>query len=119
MAFPNASKEAAAAAVTARGAWISAHTDDPDTTGANEASGGGYARVQTTWTAGSSDGIINGSPVSLTLPAGPGYECAGVWTAATGGSFVGPLAFAEGPIGTVSVPFSMLVTPSMRVQDAI
>lgn len=114
--FPNATKEAAVLAVSGRGAWIAVHTGDPGTTGANEATGGGYARVQTTWTAGGSDGVVTGSEVSITLPAGPGYTCPSVWTAATGGSYVGPLAFEGGPIGAISEPFTLKLIPSFTVK---
>jgi hypothetical protein len=53
------------------GAWIGLATDDPgnSTTPANEAAGGGYTRVKTTWTPG--DGGANqGSPVTINLPSG-------------------------------------------------
>lgn len=64
MAFTNASKESAVAAVVAgTNRYISLHTGDPGTTGANEATGGSpaYARKLTTWAAGASDGLVTGS----------------------------------------------------------
>ena len=90
MPTTNATKETAALAVTALGGWISLHTADPGTTGANEATGGSpaYARKQTTWTAGGSDGVVNGSEVTIDLAAGT-YTHFGVWTAATAGTFIG------------------------------
>lgn len=55
------------------GTWIGAATGNPGstTTPANEATGGSpaYARVQTTWTAGSG-GVNNGSAVTLNVPSG-------------------------------------------------
>jgi hypothetical protein len=53
------------------GAWIGLATDDPGSTKnpANEAAGGGYARVKTTWTPGD-DGVNQGSPVTIDLPSG-------------------------------------------------
>lgn len=117
MAFTNATKEAAALAVTGRGNWISVHTGDPGATGANEATGGGYARAQTTWAGGGADGVVPGSQVSITLPAAAGYECLGVWTAATGGTFVGALEFDGGPIGAISEPFTLAVTPSVSAKN--
>jgi hypothetical protein len=90
MADTNATKETAATAVTALGDWISLHTADPGTTGASEASGGSpaYARKQTTWTAGSSDGVVAGSQVTIDLAAGT-YTHFGVWSASTAGTFIG------------------------------
>ena len=67
MAFTNAVKEAAVVANfpngSATNAWISLHTLDPGTTGTSEATGGSpaYARKQTSWTAGASDGSTVGA----------------------------------------------------------
>lgn len=67
MAFTNATKEAAALAVTGLGNWISLHTADPATTGTGEATGGSpaYARKQTTWSGGAADGSVPGSAVAF------------------------------------------------------
>jgi hypothetical protein len=53
------------------GAWIGLATDDPGstTTAANEASGGNYSRVKTTWSPGDA-GVNQGSPVKISLPSG-------------------------------------------------
>jgi hypothetical protein len=90
MPLTNASKESAATAVTALGSYVSLHTADPGTTGASEATGGApaYARKQTTWTAGTADGVVAGSEVTIDLPAGT-YTHFGIWSAATGGTFIG------------------------------
>lgn len=90
MPTTNATKETAALAVTALGGWISLHTGDPGTTGANEATGGSpaYARKQSTWTGGGSDGVVPGSEVVIDLPAGT-YTHFGVWSASSGGTFIG------------------------------
>lgn len=116
MAFTNATKETAATAVTATGAWISLHTADPATTGANEVTGGSpaYARKLTTWTAGSSDGVVNGSAVSIDVPAGTNATHAGVSTAATAGTFVGGFALST-PTGTLPGQAVVIVTPSITV----
>ncbi|MBM4685470.1 hypothetical protein GS532_16670 [Rhodococcus hoagii] len=56
--------------IKGKGSWISFHTTDPGTNGGNEASGGGYARKQTTWTDGAVDGIVTGAAVEIyVLPA--------------------------------------------------
>lgn len=119
MAFPNASKEAAALAVTALGNYVSLHTGDPGTTGASEATGGSpaYARKQTTWTGGASDGSVPGSQVEFDAPAGS-YSHTGVWTAATGGTFVGGFVLQSGGVDTPAVlgaQGKVQVTPTITV----
>lgn len=88
--FTAATRETAALAVTGLGTYISLHTGDPSTTGANEAAGGSpaYARKSTTWTGGSSDGSVVGSQVTFDAPAGT-YTHFGIWTASTAGTFIG------------------------------
>ena len=112
MEFTNDTKEAAALAVTARGNWISLHTADPSTTGANEATGGSpaYARKQTTWTGGTSDGVVAGSAVSFDVPAGT-YTHIGVWN---GSTFIGgfPLSSSTGALPGQAI---VAVTPSISV----
>ncbi len=77
-------RQALADAYKNLGAWISVHTADPGTTGTNEATGGtpAYARKQTTWTS-STGGVVNGSQVTVDLPAGT-FVWAGIWSASTG-----------------------------------
>lgn len=115
MAFTNASKETGALAVTGSGSWISLHTADPSTTGANEATGGSpaYARKQTTWTGGASDGVVAGSAVSFDVPAGT-YTHIGVWSASTAGTFVGGFALSTST-GALPGQATVAVTPSISV----
>jgi hypothetical protein len=115
MAFTNATKEAAALAVTGLGNWISLHTTDPGTTGTGEASGGSpaYARKQTTWTGGASDGSVPGSAVAFDVPAGT-YTHIGVWTAATAGTFVGGFALSSST-GALPGQTTVNVTPTVAV----
>lgn len=84
--------------------WISAHTADPSTTGANEVTGGSYARQQTTWGSASS-GDRTGSEVSVPIPAGTTVTHWGLWSAQSGGTFKGgfPLSASEvfGSAGTL------------------
>lgn len=70
--------------------WISLHSDDPGPTGANELTGGGYARKQVTWSAavidvdaGDTRGKLNGNPVTFDVPAAR-IEYYGLWNVATG-----------------------------------
>lgn len=107
----NAAREASALAVTGLGTWISLHTADPGTTGASEATGGtpSYARKQTTWTGGASDGSVPGSQVAIDVPAGT-YTHFGVWSAASAGTFVGSGALnAPAALGAQG---QVLVTPT-------
>ncbi|WNN95002.1 hypothetical protein SEA_MAGRITTE_25 [Microbacterium phage Magritte] len=83
----NATKEALAAAYAGQATHASLHTGNPGTTGANEVSGGGYARKPLTWTPGASDGATAAAQVEFDVPAGT-YTHVGLWSALTGGVFV-------------------------------
>lgn len=113
MGIPNATHQAASNAVAALGTYISLHTGDASTTGANEATGGGYARVQTTWTAGST-GTNTGSVVNISCAAGT-YTQGGIWSANTSGTFVGSTAFGGGNVVVSGTGASISVTPSITV----
>jgi len=112
MAFTNAVREAAALNVTGTGNWISLHTADPGTTGTSEATGGSpaYARKQTTWTGGASDGSVPGSQVEFDAAAGT-YTWIGIWTASTGGTFVGGLQLSSA--ATLGAQGKVQVTPTI------
>lgn len=83
----DSTKEALAAEYASLGTWVSLHTGDPGTTGANEATGGSppYVRAETTWTAGGSDGVYSGSDVTIDVPAGT-YTHIGIWSASSAGT---------------------------------
>jgi hypothetical protein len=110
MAFTNATKEAAALAVTALGSYVSLHTADPSTTGASETTGGGYVRKQTTWTGGASDGSVPGSQVAFDAAAGT-YTHIGIWSAASAGTYVAGFALSA-PV-TLGASGQVLVTPTV------
>lgn len=74
--------------VAAAATWISAHTASPGSNGANEVTGGSYARQQTTWAA-ASNGARTGSQVAIPCPAGTAVTHWGLWTAQTNGTFKG------------------------------
>ncbi|MBM4489351.1 hypothetical protein GS966_28790 [Rhodococcus hoagii] len=95
--------------IKGKGSWISFHTTDPGTNGGNEASGGGYARKQTTWTDGAVDGIVTGAAVEISVPAGTWAWC-GIWSAQTGGTWV-----EKFPVNstTLSAAGTILVTPTL------
>ncbi|WP_405137504.1 hypothetical protein [Nocardia sp. NBC_01388] len=107
-----ATKNAMCTTYSTQGNYISLHTADPGSTGANEATGGtpAYARVQTTWgTAASSQ--ISGSQVTINVPAGT-YAYAGIWTALTGGNFVDKVAISSTTLGSQS---TLLITPTFSM----
>jgi hypothetical protein len=64
---------------------VSLHTADPDGTGANEVTGGGYARVPiTAWTAGPVDGTYTATlGGNFNVPANTEIEWAGLWDGST------------------------------------
>ena len=86
MAFTTAAKNAAVDAIIALGNWISLHTADPGTTGASEASGGGYARQQSAHGAAAS-GVATGAEVSFSNIIAAAYTHFGYWSAVTAGTF--------------------------------
>lgn len=96
-------------ALAAAGTYISAHTADPSTGGANEVTGGSYARQQTTWGA-ASNGTRAGSQVTIPIPAATTVTHWGVWSAATGGTFYGSYDMAD---ETFTSGGNLLVTPTL------
>jgi hypothetical protein len=88
MALSPTARNAQASAFAAGATWISAHTGDPGTTGANEDTT--VPRKQTTW-GSPSGGDIVGSQVALDISGAGGgpYTHFGVWSAVSGGVFWG------------------------------
>lgn len=101
-------KNALAGEYATTGTWISLHTGDPSTTGANEASGGSYARKQTTWGTASS-GAVTGSQVTIDVAAGT-YTHVGLFSAETSGNFLDSYALADSI--TMSAVGQIKVTPT-------
>ena len=113
MAITNpATREALATYLGTLGAYISFHTADPGTTGANEASGGGYGgRKLTNWTGGTADGTVTGSEVPIDVPAGTWAWC-GIWSALSGGTFVEKFPVNS---NTLSAAGTIKVTPTLTI----
>ncbi|AXH46865.1 head protein [Mycobacterium phage Aminay] len=112
MAIPNATHQAAADAIKNLGNYVALFTGaGGGTNGANEATGGGYARQPTTWSSTGSGGV-NGSQVAIPCAAGT-YTEGGVFSAASGGTFVGSNPFAGGSVVVSGSGASILVTPSI------
>lgn len=109
--FSDAGVDAALAGIT--GASVSLHTADPGTTGASEVTGGTYARVTTTWGSATASSKA-GSQVTFNVPASTTITHFGIWSAATGGTFLcgGQLSATEayGSAGTY------LFTPTLSGQ---
>jgi hypothetical protein len=93
------------------GTFIGVCTGDPGTTNtpANEASGGSpaYARVATTWTAGSG-GVSNGSAVTINVPAAT-YTYVLLASAATGATMIDKAAITS---VVMSAQGQLVVTPT-------
>lgn len=84
-------KENAASGYTGAATHASLHTADPGTTGSAEVAGGSpaYARQAITWAAGATDGVQTGTlAADFDVPAGTTVTHIGLWTAATGGTFL-------------------------------
>jgi hypothetical protein len=111
MGMPNATHQAAADAIKALGAYVSLHTAAAGTTGASEATGGGYGRQLTTWTSGTT-GAVTGSQVNVPCAAGS-YVEGGIFSAASSGNFVGSNTFTGGTVVVSGTGASVAVTPSI------
>ena len=95
MAGSTTGKNAILNGLVAAGHYISLHTGDPGTTGANEASGGSYARQSITWPSASGGTISYATAVAFPVAAGT-YTHWGFRSALTGGTWIegGPLSRA-------------------------
>lgn len=114
--FSVSAENKAVEAIKAAATFISLHDGDPgETTGANEISGGTYARIATTWPASATNSSITGSAVTLNVPAGENITHWGLWSTVTAGTFYfsGPLPAPEtfGSNGTYSL------TPTLSASD--
>jgi hypothetical protein len=114
MGFTDAALNAAVDAVAGLGTWISAHTGDPSTTGANEVAGGTYAREQTTWGSASSGDRV-GSQVSIDIPASTTVTHWGIWSAVSGGTFRG--GFEISPSEGFGAAGVLNVTPTLDADN--
>lgn len=92
-------KENVATGYANSAAYVSFHTGDPGTTGANEVAG---TRAPITWTPGATDGIITGTATGA-VPNGTALTHVGLWTASSGGTFLDKAPGAVTSTGSVSV----------------
>ncbi len=88
--------------------YLSLHTNDPGVTGANELTGGSYARQTIAFNIPVSQVTNNSGPVAfLSLPAAS-VAYVGLWTASTGGSFLwgGQLTVSVTTVSGSSIQFT-------------
>lgn len=93
MSISPATHQVGATAITSLGSYISLHTGVAGTTGANEASGSPYVRVQSTPYTADGIGDTNSPQVNIPCPAGTYYE-GGVYSTPTGGTLAVPSGLA-------------------------
>lgn len=93
MTTTDAVKNAGVDAMTDLMGWASLHDDTPGTTGANELTGGSYARKQVTW-GSASGGVASlvGTLPTFDVPGGSTVAYVGLFSAEEGGTF---RAFAQ------------------------
>lgn len=80
--------------VTTNTVFVSAHTADPGTNGANEATGGSYARQGVNLAAGSAGARAATNQPVIPVPAGS-YTHLGFWTLVSGGTFLGSVDIVD------------------------
>lgn len=114
MGIPNGTHQAAADGMKALAnpGYISLHTGaGGGTTGANEASGGGYARQSSTPSSGTTGTVTY---ANVTIPcAAATYTEGGINSALTGGTFVGSNPFTGGNVIVSGAGASIVVSASL------
>lgn len=90
MPFTVNGQNAACDGIAAVAGFVSLHTGDPSTTGANEATGGSpaYARKAVTWAAASAGTRASSATITFDVPAGTYYHI-GFHSAVTAGTYYG------------------------------
>jgi hypothetical protein len=94
------------------GSYISLHSASPGTTGANELSGGAYARAATTWGA-PAGGVSTGAQVTINVPSGVTVGFFGVWNAASSGTYN---CGGTCPTQAYPGPGTYVITPALAAQ---
>jgi hypothetical protein len=70
-------------------AFVSLHTDTPGTNGANEVSGGDYARLDPMWGSAANGSLTNADPIVFDVPGSTTIKFLGYWSADNAGTFYG------------------------------
>jgi hypothetical protein len=91
MALSDSGRNAAVNGLATVALFVSLHSSDPSTTGANEITGGSpaYARKGVTWGTATSGVRSLASSVTFDVPSGSSVSHFGIWSAATSGTFYG------------------------------
>lgn len=89
MAFSNAAKNTMLDHIGGLAVFVSLHTADPATTGANEVVGGAYTRESVTWNASAGGNLDSSNQPVFDVPGGTTITHVGFWSAASGGVWYG------------------------------
>jgi hypothetical protein len=89
MAFTDAVRDEMLNDLDGLATHASLHTADPGTTGADEVTGGSYARQAITWAAASAGSKTLTATVVMQIPPGTTITHAGTWSAISAGTFRG------------------------------
>lgn len=115
MPLSNTALQTLYTALKGMGAYVSAHTGDPGTTGANEIpASADYNRVQAALPTGS-NGAGTAPAVAIPIPAGVEVKYLGVWSAATGGTFIGTHNAPLSP----TLPFPVKGTLTAQISEIL
>jgi hypothetical protein len=92
--------------------YVSLHTGDPGSTGANEVAGGSYVRKPVAWSTPSSGAMTAATALTLQVPASTTITHFGVWDSASGGEFKGgaPLDTAQTYVVAGGYSFTPTIT---------
>lgn len=106
-------------AIAAVSTWVSLHTGDPSTTGANEVSGGSpaYARKQATWNAASGGARTLQADLTFDVPACT-VAWVGLWDSATTGNFRGKHDVTDEVFASQGNYVVRATSTSISVQDS-
>lgn len=114
MALSDTAKNVMLTALAGEASHVSAHDGDPSTTGANELSGGVYARESITWASASGGSVSASNTPVIDIPGTDTVSWLGLWDAATTGNFLGGANVTDetyGADGTYTVTsFTISVT---------
>lgn len=89
MPLTDATLQAAGTEVASLISHMSLHNGDPGTTGANEISGGGYARQAVTFNVDADGDLTLAATASFDGTASQAVTHVGLWSASSGGTFRG------------------------------
>lgn len=117
MPLTEAERNAGADFHAGRISHLSLHTGDPGSAGANEVTGGGYARIAVAWDAAVGGVADSTAEVIFDVPANITITHTGAWSASSGGTFRSgytletPIVVPVGGTRLVTIPLAQLVQP--------